>query len=105
MVGGPGKDTYRFNNPKAFNRSSDWIIGFNPDKDKVDLQSIFAKSAFAKVATSKRFQRFVQLVQVGQHSKIRIDADDAGDNARFTTLASLQNVTVSALHSSNFIVV
>jgi hypothetical protein len=57
-----------------------------------------ASSAFAK------YQQYVQVIQVGTNTEIKIDADGNGSGTTFTTIARLQNITASTVRSRNIVI-
>lgn len=102
LIGSSGKDLFKFN---AVQERTDHISDFNSTDDLIDLRSIFASSAFAGNNAFERFQQFVQLVQVGRATEVRIDADGLGMGTTFVTLITLQNVSVNAVTSRQFVVI
>lgn len=100
LTGGRGKDVFVMDNSL---NGVDTITDYNIN-DQIDLKSIFATPAFAGTDTLTRFQQFVQLVQVGADTEIRVDADGSGLGTTFTTLAVVQNVAVTSLSSTNVVI-
>jgi Ca2+-binding RTX toxin-like protein len=101
LIGGEGKDTFVYNKLKD---GSDRIRKFESGNDLIDLRSIFNAPQFAGDNRFARFHQFVQLEQVGAATQVRVDADGSGSGTAFTTLATLQNVAVSDVSSTNFII-
>jgi Ca2+-binding RTX toxin-like protein len=101
LTGGAGADLFVFN---SLSEAGDTITDFAAAEDLIDLRAIFAASAFGGGSPFARFTQFVQLVQVGTNTQVRIDADGNGAGTNFVTLATLQNVGVGAIGSQNFVV-
>jgi VCBS repeat-containing protein len=101
LVGGSGKDMFVFN---ALSEGVDKIRGFEVERDVVDLRSIMARSEFSGTSKFDKYQKYVQLVQVGAHSEVRIDADGNGQGKDFVALASFQNLSTSSLNSTRFVI-
>ncbi|NJO78212.1 MAG: type I secretion C-terminal target domain-containing protein [Cyanobacteria bacterium RM1_2_2] len=102
LTGGAGKDTFVFNSPLD---ATDTITDFEVNKDLIDLRAIFAKSEFSGTTPFARFHQFIELVEQGSDTEIRIDADGNGSRNDLVTLAVIQNVSVSAVKASNFVIV
>jgi Ca2+-binding RTX toxin-like protein len=101
LTGGAGRDTYVFN---SLTEGKDTIVGFNATDDVIDLRAIFNKPELVSVSKSDRFTQFVQVVQVGANTEVRVDADLNGSGTEFTTIAVLKGVSVDAVSSNNFVV-
>lgn len=101
LVGGAGKDMFVFT---ALYEGVDMIQGFEGNQDVIDLRSILAQSEFSGTSSFDKYQQYVQLVQVGANTDVRIDADGSGQGKDFVTLASFQNFSSSSLSSMNFII-
>lgn len=99
--GGGGKDLIVFN---SVNEGTDTINGFNVSQDLLDLRAIFSEPAFAGSSASARLAEFVQIVQVGANAQVQIDADGNGNGTSFVTLATLNNLTATALQTQNFVI-
>jgi Ca2+-binding RTX toxin-like protein len=102
LTGGTGKDTFVF---KAPSEGTDTITDFEVNKDLIDLRAIFAKAEFSGTTPFARFHQFIDLVQQGADTEIRIDVDGNGSSNALVTLATLQNISVSAVKSNNFVIV
>ncbi|WP_088893742.1 VCBS domain-containing protein [Leptolyngbya ohadii] len=100
LVGGTGRDMFVLN---AVNEGVDQIQGFAVGQDVVDLRSILRRSAFSGTSSFERYQKYVQLVQVGASTELRIDADGSNDT-RFVTLARFQNLSAGAIGATNFVI-
>ncbi|NJN88751.1 MAG: type I secretion C-terminal target domain-containing protein, partial [Leptolyngbyaceae cyanobacterium SL_7_1] len=100
LTGGRGVDMFTFN---TVTEGTDQITDFTSE-DLIDLRGIFAQPAFAGTSPLSRFNQFVQLVQVGSNTEIRIDADGSGSGTTFNTLASLTNLSVGAIGAANFVI-
>lgn len=102
LAGGGGNDLFVFN---SLNEGGDIITDFDGITDLIDLRSIFTTPAFGGANPFAQFVQFIQLVQVGANTQVRIDADGNGSSNTFSTLATLENVTVSGISSHNFAIV
>lgn len=100
LTGGNGKDTFVLDSLLG---GVDTITDFQVN-DSIDLKSVFAAPEFAGVDLSSRFQQFVQLVQVGTATEIRVDTDGNGVGTAFTTLAVVQNATATSLNTTNVVI-
>jgi hypothetical protein len=98
LTGGAGRDVFVFT---ALSERTDRISDFDPANDLIDLRSIFANPAFDGANSFARFTQFVQLVQVGASTEVRIDADG---NSGSTALVTLQNLSVNAVSAEHFVV-
>ncbi len=69
---------------------------------------IFAGAAFGGASSFEWFSQFVQLAQVGANTTVQIDVqfdtDGSGVGTSSTTLATLLNVTSTAIGSRNFVI-
>lgn len=101
LVGGAGIDLYRFTKLKE---AGDQIRDFNSAEDLIDLRSIFAKPEFSGSIPFSRFNQFVQIAQVGTSTEVRVDRDGNGSGIVFQSLITLQNISVSAITSRNFVI-
>jgi Ca2+-binding RTX toxin-like protein len=101
LVGSSGKDMFVFN---ALNEGVDQIRAFEVGQDLVDLRSLMARAEFSGTSSFDQYQKYVQLVQVGANSEVRVDADGSGQGKDFVTLASLQNLSTSSLSSTSFVI-
>lgn len=101
LSGGEGKDRLVFN---TLNQGTDRIQGFAVGQDVIDLRSILTQAEYSGTSSFDKYQKYVQLVQVGANSQVRIDADGSGQGQTFATIASLQNLPTSALNSTNFVI-
>lgn len=102
LTGGSGSDTFVF---KSATDGSDIITDFEVAKDMIDLQAIFAKPEFGGTTPFARFHQFIQLVQQGSDTAVKIDADGSGSNSELTTLVTLQNIAVDTVKGTNFVIV
>jgi Ca2+-binding RTX toxin-like protein len=102
LTGGGGRDVFVFTH---LNGASDRITDFNSANDWIDLRAIFARAEFSGATPYDRFVQFVQLVQVGASTEIRVDADGNGSQTVFIPLATLNNTLTSRVSSRSFIVV
>lgn len=101
LRGGGGKDTFVYTSLKDGN---DRIAKFDSAKDLIDLRGIFKASQFSGDNRFAQYRNSVQLTQVGSSTEVQVDADGKGSGKTFTTLMTLQNVSVSAIGSTNFVI-
>ena len=85
--------------------AGDRITDFDVVNDLSDLRGIFAKAEFGGTTPFARLSQFVQTVQIGENTEIRIDADGSGNGTSFQTLLTLQNVQANTVTSRNFVIV
>jgi hypothetical protein len=98
-VGGKDKDMFVY---ESLNDGTDTIKGFSLLEDVVDLRQIFLDPAFSTGSGYRCFSRFVDLVEVGGSTEMRVDLDGSGLNADTATLAVFQGVV--GLTCQNFVV-
>jgi len=101
LTGGNGKDSFTFNTLKE---AGDRITDFNSTNDLIDLRGIFKAPQFGGDNRFAQYHQFMQLVQVGANTEVKVDTDGKGAGTAFTTLVTLQNVTVGSVQSTNFVV-
>ncbi|MBD1996659.1 hypothetical protein H6G00_08515 [Leptolyngbya sp. FACHB-541] len=99
LTGGRDKDLFVFEKLSA---EGDRITDFNVRQDALDLRRIFAKPAFAGGRAHALHTQLIQSVQMGADTQIQVDADGIGAGKTFVTLATLQNVTATAISCRNF---
>jgi RNA 3'-terminal phosphate cyclase len=99
LTGGSGKDTFTFN---SLNEGVDTIRDFSPTEDLIDLRSIFTKLP-AGANSFARYRQFVKLETVGSDVKINVIADGT-EKGIATTLAVVQNTSINAIGSRNFLI-
>lgn len=102
LTGGTGKDLFSFN---QLTEAGDRITDFDVVNDLSDLRGIFAKAEFGGTTPFARLSQFVQTVQIGENTEVRIDADGSGNGTSFQTLLTLQNVQANTVTSRNFVIV
>ncbi|HEY9648230.1 MAG TPA: type I secretion C-terminal target domain-containing protein, partial [Chroococcidiopsis sp.] len=101
LTGGAGKDVFTFNSLKD---GVDTVRDFRLADDVLDLRTIFKQAAFQDATSSDRLNQFVQVVQVGSDTQVKIDTDGIGAGTAFTTLAVLKNVVADNLTGKNFVI-
>jgi Domain of unknown function (DUF4347)/Bacterial Ig-like domain/RTX calcium-binding nonapeptide repeat (4 copies) len=99
LTGGSGKDTFTFN---SLNEGVDTIRDFSPTEDLIDLRSIFTRLP-AGANSFARYRQFIKLETVGSDVKINVIADGTV-NGTTTTLAVVQNTSINAVGSRNFLI-
>lgn len=100
LTGGNGKDVFVLN---SLQEGVDTITDLKK-QDLIDLRGVFAAPEFGGADPLIRFQQFVQLVQVGANTEVRVDADGSGAGTTFTALAVVQNAVATNLSSANFVI-
>jgi len=101
LTGGNGNDSFTFNTLKE---AGDRITDFNSTDDLIDVRGIFKAPQFGGDNRFAQYHQFMQLVQVGANTEVKVDTDGKGAGTAFTTLMTLQNVTVGSVKSTNFVV-
>jgi Ca2+-binding RTX toxin-like protein len=101
LIGGGGSDRFVF---IALSEGVDAIQGFEVSQDTIDLRSILARPEFSAPSSFDKYQQYVQLVQVGANTEVRIDADGSGQGTNFVALARFENLAASLLGSTNFVI-
>ncbi|WNZ24923.1 DUF4347 domain-containing protein [Leptolyngbya sp. NK1-12] len=96
LIGGGGIDRFVYRNPR---HGSDTIADFE-QQDLIVVSRIFARDNYSE---SRRFERYIRLVQAGADTLVRIDANGNRPGG-FTNLALLSNVNASSLTADNFVV-
>ena len=99
LVGGSGIDTFVY---KGLDDGKDNIQRFDPDKDLIDMSNIVKQPEFSRDSGIQQFTEFVQLVEIGGNTDVRIDADGRGIGTDMITLAVVKGVT--GLSSENVVV-
>ncbi len=82
----------------------DTISDFTLGEDLIDLQYILSTANFREVRSLEQFEKYVTLTQVGSDTIVQIDADGKGAGTSLTSVAKLQNVAVSSLDASSFVI-
>jgi hypothetical protein len=101
LTGGAGSDLFRFD---MLSDAGDRITDFEQSRDLIDLRGIFTAPQFSGISAFSRFVQFVMLEQVGANTEVKLDADGNGSGTAFITLVTLENQTVSAIGSRNFVI-
>lgn len=101
LTGGSGKDRFVFT---RLNESIDTIRDFEVNQDVIDLRQLLVQSPFSGSSSLRKYQQYVQVIQVGANTELRIDADGNRQGQTFVTLATIQNLASSALNSSQFVI-
>ena len=101
LTGSNGNDSFTFNTLKE---AGDRITDFNSTNDLIDVRGIFKAPQFGGDNRFAQYHQFIQLVQVGANTEVKVDTDGKGAGTAFTTLMTLQNVTVGSVKSTNFVV-
>jgi Ca2+-binding RTX toxin-like protein/RNA 3'-terminal phosphate cyclase len=99
LTGGSGRDTFTFN---SLNEGVDTIRDFSPTEDLIDLRSIF-KQLPAGSSAFARYRQFIKLETSGSDVKVNVIADGT-EKGMATTLAVVQNTSINAIGSRNFLI-
>jgi RNA 3'-terminal phosphate cyclase len=99
LTGGSGRDTFTFN---SLNEGVDTIRDFSPTEDLIDLRSIF-KQLPAGSSAFARYRQFIKLETSGSDVKVNVIADGT-EKGTATTLAVVQNTSINAIGSRNFLI-
>jgi RNA 3'-terminal phosphate cyclase len=99
LTGGSGRDTFTF---KSLNEGVDTIRDFSATEDLIDLRQIFTQLPAGSNAFA-RYRQFIKLEASGNDVKINVIASGTERGAA-TTLAVVQNTSISAIGSRNFLI-
>jgi Ca2+-binding RTX toxin-like protein len=102
LKGGKGKDMFVFSGLAS--EGNDLIKRFQTSQDVIDLRPVFARAEFTGTTPDAKFHQYIQTVQVGANTQVRVDLDGAGSGTVFGAIATLQNINASAVSCSNFVV-
>ncbi|MGB3491308.1 MAG: Ig-like domain-containing protein [Elainellaceae cyanobacterium] len=102
LHGGRGRDMFTYASLKD---GTDTILRFNAKQDLIDLRQIFAGSVFSGESPATRLNAYVDWVQVGLNTEIRVDADGSGQGQDFVTLACVKGIDASEITSQNYVIV
>ncbi|MGK7891827.1 MAG: Ig-like domain-containing protein, partial [Leptolyngbyaceae cyanobacterium] len=111
LVGGQGNDTIKTGKGrdiicfKSLDEGVDTVQDFAIPEDVIDLTEIFANGTYVADNGFAQFVTYIDLVQNGTSTEVRVDADGSGEGTEFTTLAILNNIQADALSAQNFILV
>lgn len=101
LTGGNGKDLFVFNN---LMEAGDRITDFSGTDELIDLRTLFAAPQYNGATASEQLANFVQLVQMGANTEVRIDTDGNGVGTALTTLVTLENVAANTISAGNFVI-
>ncbi|MEL6816077.1 MAG: Ig-like domain-containing protein, partial [Cyanobacteria bacterium J06598_3] len=102
LIGGGGNDVFRY---RSYADRMDQIRDFEIGSDRIDLQQIFddLPDRYSSATDVNRFTEYVQLIQQGANTEVRIDL--AGNNGDvFRPLLTIENTAPTDLSASDFIV-
>ena len=102
LKGGRGKDMFVFNGLAS--EGNDLIKRFETNRDVIDLRSVFARAEFTGATPDAKFHKYIQTVQLGANTEVRVDFDGAGAGTVFGAIATLKNINASTISCSNFVV-
>jgi hypothetical protein len=102
LKGGKGKDMFVFNGLAS--EGNDLIKRFETQRDVIDLRPVFARAEFTGTTPDAKFHKYIQTVQVGASTEVRVDLDGAGSRTVFGAIATLKNINASTVSCSNFVV-
>jgi Ca2+-binding RTX toxin-like protein len=100
LTGGQGQDMFVFT---SLTGGVDHITDFNPTTDVLDLRSILSRPEFAAANIEKRHHQFIQMVQVGANTEVRIDSDGTNPGKNYTTIVVLDNVKIGTFDCNNLV--
>ncbi|MDX2228739.1 MAG: cadherin-like domain-containing protein [Leptolyngbyaceae cyanobacterium bins.349] len=95
LIGGTGNDVFVYT---AFSDRNDTITDFNTSLDKLDLVAL-------SLGANPIANGFLRFSQSGSNTLVQIDQNGATGGASFSTLATLNNVTASALTVGSNVVI
>lgn len=102
LTGGTHQDLFRFD---SLSERGDRITDFNTAEDLLDLRVLFAGAGFGGSTPYSRFDQYIDLVQVGGSTEVRVDEDGSGVSTNFVTLVTLENVNSAMLSSRQFLII
>jgi Ca2+-binding RTX toxin-like protein len=94
LRGGPGPDRFVFRN---ITHGGDIITDFQTERDRLDFSKIFSRPGYG----SSRTFAYIQRIQSGADTLIRVDSNGQGN---FIDYLTMLNVTTGDLSARNFIV-
>jgi hypothetical protein len=100
IKGGKGIDMVTY---KSLREGKDTLIKFNVSQDVIDLRDIFSNIAFSATSSFKQFQNYIDFIQVGNGTELRIDQDGNGLSNQTVTLALLKGVRADTLSAKNVV--
>lgn len=92
LVGGAGSDRFVYS---SMGDGHDTITDFRATSDVLDLQALIDNLGYS--GSTPIADGYLQLVQQGANTQIQIDADGQGSAVDFTTLVTLNNVSMNTL--------
>lgn len=96
---GKGRDLIVFN---AISDGIDRVLDFSVEEDVMSLGAVLRTPAYAAHNPFAQFVTYVDLVQVGNDTEVRVDVDGSGSSTSFITLASLKDIQATTLTAQNF---
>ncbi|MBW4515173.1 MAG: DUF4347 domain-containing protein [Timaviella obliquedivisa GSE-PSE-MK23-08B] len=102
LKGGRGKDMFVFSGLAS--EGNDLIKRFETQRDVIDIRSVFARAEFTGATPDAKYHKYIQTVQVGANTEVRVDLDGAGAGTVFGAIATLKNINASVITCSNFVV-
>ena len=102
LKGGKSKDMFVFSGLAS--DGNDLIRDFETQLDVIDLRPVFARPEFTGTSLNAKFHQYIQTVQVGASTEVRVDLDGAGVGTVFGAIATLKNINTSTVSCSNFVV-
>ncbi|MBT9316105.1 Ig-like domain-containing protein, partial [Leptothoe spongobia] len=102
LIGAGGSDLFVY---QSYGDRMDQIRDFEVGVDRIDLHEIFDNdpSIYSTEPTVDRFTEYVQLLQAGSHTEVRIDISGNMSDI-FRPLITIENVTPDALSATDFVV-
>lgn len=97
MSGGSGRNTFIYRAPID---RGDRITDFDASQDVMDLSKLVSNDSFR---SNTPFADYVELVQSGSRTVVKVDMNGDIGSPRFQRLAVLDNINAGDLQASNFI--
>lgn len=102
LLGGGGRDVFYY---QSYGDRMDQIKDFTIGEDMIDLHEVFDNipGRYLSATDTNRFNDYVELVQQGAHTEVRLDLAGELGNV-FRPLLLIENVTPDQLSASDFVV-
>lgn len=106
LNGGAGVDLFTFNSrtDAGLSPEGDTITGFSVINDLIDLRSLLARPEYGTGSAEVKYEQFLRTEQIGVNVAIKVDTDGLGLGTTFQTLATLQNIALPTLQTTNFLI-
>ena len=97
ITGGAGSDTFQYNDIRD---RKDIITDFDPAEDFIDVSNLLNSSSFSSTTP---FVDYIELVQMGADTVVKFDTNGDRPKGGNTPIATLENVMIADVTSSNFV--